>query len=87
MSSAKRYLVGSLLVAAMVGLSGASWAGESGQNELDQAVMQQSLTAELTQQVNTQQQQQMSQLQLELQASMTELMLTELERANQVKLK
>ena len=85
MSSAKRYLVGSLLVATMIGLSGASWAGGVEQSfskqELKQELQQQikssaatqhlmqDLTAELAQQVNVQQQQQMLQLKSELQAA------------------
>ena len=85
MSSAKRYLVGSLLVATMIGLSGASWAGGVEQSfskqQLSQQLQQQvkssaatqrvmqDLAVELTQQVNLQQQQQMSQLKFELQAA------------------
>ena len=58
MSSAKRYLVGSLLVATMIGLSGASWAGG-----VEQSFSKQELKQEL------QQQQQMLQLKSELQAA------------------
>ena len=52
MSSAKRYLVGSLLVATMIGLSGASWAGGIEQSFSKQQLKQQ-LKQELQQQVKS----------------------------------
>ena len=85
MSSAKRYLVGSLLVATMIGLSGASWAAESEVKQLQvKPAVVQDLKTELTQQVAVQQLQQMSQLQLELQATISGLINTDRRRADSV---
>ena len=74
MSSVKRYLVSSLLVVTMLGLSAATWAAEPTDTASQQAALQQAVAVELTQQVKLQQQQQLAQLQLELQASMQDLL-------------